>query len=104
MGHFEQVFELVQSEAEAELSSETPDDLRSDTYRLKALRDLVKDASEIIPEFAKRGGSLITELERKAEGAESAADELETPEPDYDRESSPPSEDSVDVDLLFSDL
>jgi conflict system STAND superfamily ATPase len=102
--HLDQVFELVQSELKAELSDDEPDNLRSDAYRYKSLIDLVSDVSKIMPGFRKRGVLLIPKLADKAAEADTAADDLEVPEPDYDTESLPPSDDRVDVDLLFSDL
>lgn len=100
--HFEKVFELAHSEAEAELNDDTVEDLRSDTYRLKELRDLVKVVAEIVPNL-KGGDALIAKLTRKTEEAESAADELEEPEPEYDRGTVPPNDDT-EIDSLFSDL
>ncbi len=57
-----------------------------------------------MPEFSKEVDSLTAKLTVKVEEADSAADELEDPEPEYDREAISPSNDNLDLDWLFSDL
>jgi hypothetical protein len=101
---FDRVFELARSESDAELSEDTLENIHTDIYRLKALQDLVKTISQITPELSKQSGPLLEKLAAKVVEADAAAEELEGPEPEYDRENTSPSEDDLDLDRLFSDL
>lgn len=101
---FEKVFQLARSGADLDLSDDA-EGLRSDSYRLKQLRDLVEEISVIVPELDPRKDSLLDKLESKASEAATAADELEESEP-YDPDEGRGSNDDSRVDLqqIFSDL
>jgi hypothetical protein len=102
--HFEQVVELTRSELANELYGDEPDDIRSDSYRFKALRDLVAEVAEILPEFKEHADSLAPKLILKIEEIDRKCDEEEEPEREYGEETMPPSEGQIDIDLLFADL
>jgi hypothetical protein len=91
-------------EAENALSDDNVEDLRSDHYRLSAVNDLVKEVYGVLPELNEGGESLVAKLTQKAADADNFADDLEPGEPDYDRERVLPSEATLDMDSLFSDL
>jgi hypothetical protein len=57
-----------------------------------------------MPQFTRDKRGLVRKLGDKITDAQSAAEELEPDEPDFDKETVSPSDETIDVELLFSDL
>jgi len=96
---FEDVLRLAREEADAGVSDDDAEELRFDFYRISALRDLVKEVYEILPELKEHDEDLLPKLNRKAEETDDR--EPSEPEQEYDL----PSEGTAaDVDSVFFDL
>jgi hypothetical protein len=103
--NFEEVLELARMEAERTFSADDPEHLRTDFYRLSAVRDIVAEIYKILPDLAKGREPLLIKLEQEAEIADEAADNADGPEPDYDVEGVLPAEEIVHgIDSVFFDL
>jgi len=106
--HFEQVFDLLELEAEEEIQEETPDDLESEIFRLETQIELAQSVCHAAKSLKTRARKVIPKIEEKIGTAESMLDEAREIEAVQSYEGEDPSpvqkEASFSIDSLFADL
>jgi hypothetical protein len=100
---FDDLMDLVESDARSNPIFDTPDEYRAESQRFDSLSDALRTLSGLTVKHSVRCESLYTELSSQSLKYERRADELTPEEPEPDEPQRAPSN-AFSIDALFSDL